>query len=395
MVARRSLERASRGMLVLLAALVLLGGRSRAAPVAMAYELTDYGSGIAVLERNSDQRRYPASLTKMLTALILMETLPADATIKVSGRAATQPGARLGLQPGNTIGRDDALKAILLESDNDAVIAAAEAAAGSVDKFVAAMNARAQKIGAEDTNFVNPTGAHDPRHFSTAHDMALIAREALGNPEFASLVRLRTATVKWSAKPQGKTITNRNKMLWAYGGCEGIKTGSTPEAGDCLAAAAARNDWRLLVVVLGATNAQPEGARLLDEGFSRYKRVRVLQRGRPSGKAKVKGGRSAQVPVSPTESFWLVMPKSVNPEVALQPEPIRLEAPVRKGQRAGKVTVMVHGKPRVTVPLVTAAAVEAAPWRWLGYLKAPAAVLFLLLATYWAMVRTRRAQSTA
>ena len=398
MCLRRSKERLSvLGLLVasLAGAVLVLLSRVSAAPPATAYQLMDYESGIVVLERNGEERRYPASLTKMLTAVMLMESLPAGAKMKVSERAAKQSGALLGLKPGDTISREEALKAILLESDNDATVAAVETAAASVEDFLKAMNARAEKMGAKDTNFVNPTGIHDPRHFSTTHDMTLIAREALRNPEFASLVRLRTATVKWSSKPQGKTITNRNRMLFDFPGCEGVKTGTTPEAGDCLAAVATRNGWRLLVVVLGAKDALTEAKHLLDQGFAGYKRIQVLKEGKAQAQASVTGGRQATVAVAPQKSFWLVMPKSVNPRLGLRAETVALQAPVKPGQRAGQVTVLVHGKPRLTVPLLTTAAVEVSPWRAAGWLKAPGATVALFLLTYWALVYTRRRESAA
>jgi len=379
-----------------LIALVVLGSRAAsAAPPAMSYELMDYDSRLVVLERNSEDRCYPASLTKIMTALLVLEHAPLRATVTVTPVAAKQSGARLGLKPGDTLSVEGALKAMLLESDNDAAVAAAEQAAGSVHQFVEWMNARAAEIGAIHTHFVNPTGAHDPRHFTTAHDMALIAREALANSTLASLVALRTATVTWSGNPKGKALTNRNKLLWTYQGCEGIKTGSTPEAGDCVAAAATRNRWRLLCVVLGATDAQAEAGRLFSQGFGAYKRIQVLEEGKARGGAPVKGGRATSVPVAPSKSFWLVMPKSVDPGLTVQTETPPLRAPVEKGAPAGRVTVRVHGKPRATIPLVATQTVPASVWRWMRWLKAPLAALVLFALTYVALVWTRRRESAA
>ena len=392
---QRSLQRLCFCGFVVVAALVLTGRIASAAPPAMSYELMDYDSRIVVLERNSEDRCYPASLTKIMTALLVLEHAPLRATVTVSPVATKQSGALLGLKAGDTLTVEDALKAMLLESDNDAAVAAAEHAAGTVEQFVEWMNARAAEIGATHTHFVNPTGAHDPRHFTTAHDLALIAREALANSTLASLVALRTATVKWSGNPKGKAVTNRNKMLWTCQGCQGMKTGSTPEAGDCVAAVATRNGWRLLCTVLGAKDAQAQAIRLFAQGFGQYKRVQVLEEGKARAEAPVKGGSAATVPVAPSKSFWLVMPKSVEPGIAVQTDTPTLQAPVEKGAHAGRVTVLVHDKPRATIPLVAAQAVPASRWRWTRLLKAPVAALALFALTYWALVWTRRRESPA
>jgi len=355
----------------------------------------DFESGIVFLEKNPDARREPASLAKIVTASLLLERMPEGYIVKVSANAARQSGALLGLKAGDTISLGDALTAMLLESDNDAAVAAAEAAAGNVEKFAAWMNAWVAQIGARNTRFVNPTGAHDPRQYTTARDMALIARAALRNPKFADLVRTRTATVKWSAKPQGKQIANRNRMLGDYQGAEGIKTGSTSQAGDCLAAAARRDGWRLIAVVLGASDAKAEATALLNRAFAQYKRLQMLERGKTITQARIIRGRRATVPLAAAESFWLVIPKKIDPVWSLSTAPEVLTAPVRRGQQAGQVTVFVNGRPRATVPLLATESVPLSRWLFLHWLKAPAAALLLFLATYWALLRARQRGSAA
>lgn len=217
--------------------------------------------------RNADVPRPPASLTKLMTAILLVEKgWDPDARIPVSARAAAETGSRLGLRAGESMPERDALTAMLLQSANDVCVALAEHAAGSEAAFVRAMNLRAEALGLHGTRFENACGHDAPGHRSTASDLYRLTEEALRHEELRARVGLRSATVRTTG---GRTfpLTNGNLLLGSYRGASGVKTGFTAKAGKCLAAVAERDGVRVVLVLLDAPDRWWTAVALFEEAF--------------------------------------------------------------------------------------------------------------------------------
>lgn len=229
--------------------------------------VVDARTGAVLYAKDPDRRLPPASTTKMLTALLLAQSLPPDASVSISPAAAATPGSDLGVHPGAKIEAKDLLYAILLISANDASAAAAERVGGSTPAFVARMNAEARKMGTANTHFVNPHGLETPDHYASARDLAQIARQAIRNPLFDAAVRTRTYPMPGGAGRPPTTLTNTNTLLWTVEGMDGIKTGYTKEAGRCFVGSATRKGRRIITVVLNSPDWQGETAALLNYGF--------------------------------------------------------------------------------------------------------------------------------
>ncbi|MDI6771740.1 MAG: D-alanyl-D-alanine carboxypeptidase family protein [bacterium] len=238
----------------------------------------DARTGRILHAREAHRRWPPASTTKILTAIIAIERLPAGAVVTVSSVAAAQrQGAVVGLETGERWPVRDLLLAMMLRSANDAAVAVAEAAYGNSKRFVEEMNTRARQLGARESRFVNPHGFEAPGHHSTALDLALIARHALRNPEFAALVRTETWELTRPGRPS-EQIVNTNRLLGRYPGADGVKTGWTAASGPSLVASATRDGRQIIVVVLNSHSVFGDAEQLLDLGF------RSVRQGAPSGR---------------------------------------------------------------------------------------------------------------
>ncbi|MDR7542902.1 MAG: D-alanyl-D-alanine carboxypeptidase [Armatimonadota bacterium] len=239
---------------------------------AEAVALVDVSSGRLLYGQAADRRMAPASTTKILTAALAIEKLPPGAVITVGpGAAAMRRGSTLGLAAGERWAADDLLHALLLVSANDAAIALAEATAGTVRRFVALMNARARALGARSSHFSNPHGLDSEDHYTTARDLALIARYALGSPRFRAIVRTETWQVRRWGLP-AEQLVNRNQFLARYQGADGVKTGMTAAAGYTFVASATRDGRQLVAVVLRSPDIYGDAERLMDFGFQLYPR---------------------------------------------------------------------------------------------------------------------------
>jgi D-alanyl-D-alanine carboxypeptidase (penicillin-binding protein 5/6) len=251
--------------------LALAAGTAASPPTvtAAAAVLVDADSGRVLYAHRPDRRWPPASTTKILTALLAAEVLPDDAPVTISLRAERERvGATVGLRAGQRWRAGDLLAALLLSSANDAAVALAEAAGGSVEAFVARMNARARQWGLTDSHFVTPHGWPRPGHYSSASDLARLATRLLANERLAALARART----WTAtRPDGtaQPLLNTNRLLWLYPGADGVKTGWVGLSGPCLVGSARRGGRRLVVVLLNATPLYEQAVALLDYGFAR------------------------------------------------------------------------------------------------------------------------------
>nr|WP_325199521.1 D-alanyl-D-alanine carboxypeptidase family protein [uncultured Oscillibacter sp.] len=314
-----------------LALACLLAGRVRAVEVsASAAVLMDMDSGRVLYERNADARMLIASTTKILTALVAIRDGNLSDTVKVSREAAYTEGSSMYLKEGEELTLETLLYGLLLCSGNDAAVAVAEHVGGGVKGFVERMNDMALELGMEDSSFANPNGLDDEEHYSTAHDMALLARAAMENETLVRIASTRTVTIG------GRTMTNHNKLLGYMDGCLGLKTGYTKAAGRTLVSCAERGGQRLIAVTLQDGNDWADHQSLYDYGFSAYPAKRMAQLGHELA-------REEGVPLIAADSFaWpLTQGEALETELELDRP---LSAPLRMGTWVGEAVFSLNGK---------------------------------------------------
>jgi D-alanyl-D-alanine carboxypeptidase (penicillin-binding protein 5/6) len=297
--------------------------------------LLDVRTGQVLYAREINKRLAPASTTKILTAILAIERFSIDTPVIISARAAAQrSGAAIGLEAGEQWTVGELLHAMLMRSANDAAVAVAEAYSGSVEAFAGEMNRKAYRIGARNSHFVNPHGLSAPGHYTTAHDLALIARYAMRLPVFASLVRQQTWTLERHDRVPHE-YSNINKFLSKYEGADGVKTGWTAAAGHCLVASATRNGWQLLAVVLHSQEIYRNASQMLDFGFEAYSPRKLAGRGDPLVTLNTNLWRSNVVGVVPTDVVAVVKRgAAVSSQIKLRSD---LHPPVAPGAPVGEV----------------------------------------------------------
>lgn len=356
----------------LLLAAVLLAGMlpRRAAAVdlnlnAKSALLMDVATGTVLYEKECHERLAPASVTKVMTMLLIMEALDdgrihLDDQVTASETAAAKGGSQIYLKAGETMPVSDMLKSIAVSSANDCACAMAELIAGSESAFVEQMNQRAAELGMADTHFVNCTGLDDSkeaeRHRTSAYDIALMSRQLLKyHPD------IKKYTTIWMDTVRGGTfgLSNTNKLIRFYSGATGLKTGFTSGAGYCLSATAKREGMELIAVVMGCESAQKRTAdckALLDYGFATYSVVRPgLKAGRT---VAVHLGKQNTVPVELTERREILVDKARRTSLTARVELAQLvPAPVEKGQQVGTISVYAGEKLLIQLPLAAAQAV--------------------------------------
>ncbi len=322
------------------------------APRAAAAVLMEPNTGTILYEKNMHVKLPPASLTKMMTMLLIMEqlekkTLRLTDIVYASEYAASMGGSQLYLEPGNKFTVDEMLKGIVLESANDASLAMAEHIAGSEQKFIEQMNERALKLGMSNTKFANPHGlpVNDEmqHHYSTAHDLALLARELLLHEKILFYTGMYEYIL---TQNNGKPfhMYNSNKMLREYPGMDGLKTGFTFTALQCLVATAKREDMRLVAIVLGEPDKPTRSAEvtaMLDYGFERFKTVTFIKKGQPLGVVSIYKGKQPEQAIAAPQSYSALLEKNdktsqFRHEVTLSDS---VKAPIRPGQTAGAVKI--------------------------------------------------------
>ena len=334
--------------------------------------LVDAETGQVLYARNANARRPIASTTKIMSALLVLERGNLEQTCQISKCAAETPQSSIWLEPGERLRLRDLLTAMLVKSANDAAAAAAESVAGSQEAFVDLMNVRARELGAANTHFTNPHGLYDPQHYSTARDLAIIARQALRNPEFCELARTTHATIPWAGKDCERVLVNKNKLLTMMRGADGVKTGYVKESGQCLVASASRGGWRLLAVLLDSPDLWVEAPALLEYGFDNFQSLQFARRGKTVAQVEVRGGEQPRVAVVPSESLTLVLPRSSHQSYDYTPRldlrRSRVSAPVRAGQQMGRLVLVAGTQELQSVNLVAGETVpRSLLWSiWLG-----------------------------
>jgi D-alanyl-D-alanine carboxypeptidase (penicillin-binding protein 5/6) len=321
--------------------------------------LMDVATGTVLAEQNAHEPLAPASVTKVMTMLLIMEAIDAGALgwedpVTASESAAAKGGSQVYLKVGETMTVSDMVKSIAVSSANDCACAMAEHLAGSEEAFVEKMNARAAELGMRDTHFVNCTGLDDDdsakNHRTSAYDIALMSRELLKNhPDIKKYTTIWMDTIRGGAFG----LSNTNKMVRFYDGCTGLKTGFTSQAGYCLSASAQREGLELVAVVMGAeTSAQRFAAckGLLDYGFSGYALVTPEAR---QAQVPVKLGKEAFVPAVPGENPRFLVEKARRGEVTVEISLAEsVAAPVSRGQKLGQLTVRLGQQVLAQIPLV-------------------------------------------
>ncbi len=331
--------------------------------------LIERDTGNILYEKNAHERLPPASMTKIMTMLLIMEaidkgTVTLDEKIRTSEYAASMGGSQIFLSPGEEMTVQEMLKGIAIGSGNDASVAMAERIAGSEEAFVAMMNNKAKQLKLENTVFQNSTGLPANEHFSTSFDMAIIAKELLKYEEitkytgkYDDYLRENTDKKFW--------LVNTNRLVKFYEGVDGVKTGYTNEAKYCLTATAKKNDMRVIAVVFGAPTTKSRNAqvsKMLDYAFAHYQTMPKYKRNELVSKAKINKGMKEEVDVVTTEPISLLMKKgesqdNVTEEVILKDKII---APVKKGDQLGTIILKKDNEVLIKSDLIANEDVKAA-----------------------------------
>lgn len=312
--------------------------------------LMDAGTGSILLEKNAHEKLPIASITKVMSMLLVMEAIESekltfDDIVQVSENAYSFGGSQVYLKPGEEFTVAEMMKAVAIHSANDATVALAEKVAGSEETFVSLMNEKAKRLGMKNTNFLDCTGLTDEGHYSTAYDIALMSRELVTkHPKILEFTSIWMDTFR-----DGKfELVNRNKLVRFYDGANGLKTGYTSKAGHCLVATAKRNNLFLISVVLGEPDSKTrfaESRKLLDFGFANYETVKLNSKGEEVQQVVVKKGLKAEVKAIFPDDVKFLMRKGSKDKVE---RVIKLQesitAPVKAGQKIGEVVYKVKGK---------------------------------------------------
>ena len=331
--------------------------------------LMDYSSGKILYEKNINEKRYPASLTKIMTAIIVLENCELSDTATVSYDAVMSLSSgyvTANLQVGEELTVEQLLYVLMVGSSNDAAIVLVEHVSGSVENFATLMNEKAKELGCTSTNFVNPNGAHDENHYSTAYDLALIAKYAMQNDTFRTLVSTTFYTLPTTNKydREDRIFRTTNSLLqldnsdradnYYYKYATGIKTGFTTPAGNCLIASANKNNLELITVVLGAGQTKDglsqrylDTLSLFDYGYNTYTLKEITSSGRVVQTLNVKNAtRNTKKLDAVVENDIYALMKQADKDSTVLPEiklNDNLKAPIKKGEIIGSVTYTVEG----------------------------------------------------
>lgn len=318
------------------------------APSAKSAILMDRASGEILYEKNADEKRPPASMTKLASMLIIMEeidkgNLKFTDQVTISEEAANMGGSQVFLEAGEVYPVSSLLKGVAIASGNDAVVALAEKVAGSTGAFVDMMNKKMKEIGATNTNFVNPHGLDAENHYSTARDMALIAKNLL---QHETILEYTSIYEEYLEKNDGtKTwLVNTNKLVRFYNGVDGLKTGFTSTAGYCLTATAKKDNFRLISVIMGSDtpeNRSSDTVKLLNYGFNSFKINIIKEKDEVLGKVRVEGGKVNFANVVLLNDATELLKNTETPEeYTFNIKIDKLKAPIKSGEVVGTAEII-------------------------------------------------------
>lgn len=314
--------------------------------------LLDADTGTIIYEKNGHEKLPPASITKIMTMLLVVEAIDAGKLkwtdkVRTSEYAASMGGSQIFLEAGEEMTVDDMLKGIAMASGNDASVAMAEKLAGTEAAFVEMMNKRAKELGMNDTHFANCNGLPVDNHYSSAHDIAIMSRELLKHKDITKYTgAYQDHLRKDSEKPFW--LVNTNKLVRFYPGADGLKTGYTSEAKFCLSATAVKDGMRVVAVVLGEPNTKTrnsEVSNMLDYAFSQYMMKTIYKKGDVIGKVQIEKGNIKEIEIIADTPYSVLMKKGASDETTQQLTiPAEIKAPITKGQVLGKLIVSQDNK---------------------------------------------------
>ncbi|MCY7765427.1 D-alanyl-D-alanine carboxypeptidase DacF [Bacillus inaquosorum] len=315
--------------------------------------LIERDTGKVLYNKNSNERLAPASMTKIMTMLLIMEALD-EGKIKMSDKvrtsehAASMGGSQIFLEPGEEMTVEEMLKGIAIASGNDASVAMAEFISGSEEEFVRKMNKKAKELGLKNTSFKNPTGLTEEGHYSSAYDMAIMAKELL---KYESITKFTGTYEDYLRENTDKKfwLVNTNRLIKFYPGVDGVKTGYTGEAKYCLTASAKKGNMRAIAVVFGASTPKDRNAqvtKMLDFAFSQYETHPLYKRNETVAKVKVKKGKQKFVELTTSEPISILTKKgedmkNVKKEIKMNDN---VTAPIQKGQELGTLVLKKDGE---------------------------------------------------
>lgn len=333
--------------------------------------LIERDTGTVLYEKNSNERLAPASMTKIMTMLLIMEAIEQgklkwNEKVRASEYAASMGGSQIFLEPGEEMTVEELMKAIAIGSANDASVAMAERIAGSEEAFVDMMNKKAHDLKLKNTLFQNSTGLPEENHYSSARDMAIMAKELLKYNEitkytgtYESYLRENTDKKFW--------LVNTNRLIRFYKGVDGLKTGYTSDAKYCSTATAEKDGMRVIAVVFGAPTSKERNAqisKMLDYAFSQYETHPLFKRNEVLGTVKIGKGEKKKVEAVTSEPISILTKKGENIEEVEKKISLHenLKAPIAKGEKVGKIKLVKDGKVILSSPLVANTDVEKANW---------------------------------
>ncbi len=346
-----------------LALLLIAPGLAVALPIpappslsARSYILADADSDHVIAEKEADTPVEPASITKIMTGYLVFQAL-AEGLISlkdkvlISAHAGHTGGSKMFIETGSLVPVEDLIKGMIIQSGNDATIALAEHIAGTEEAFVDLMNAQAAELGMKHTHYMNATGLPDPNHYSTARDILKLTR---------ALIRDFPQEYRWYSQKSftwsGIKQSNRNKLLWQDKRVDGVKTGHTDSAGYCLVSSAVDHNMRLISVVLGTKSDQArirQSQALLNYGFRFFETRRLYKRGDKLAETRIWKGAVEQLPLGVARDIYVTYPRRQSDQLSAHIErPKLLEAPVKKGDPLGKLTISLDGATLAQAPLV-------------------------------------------
>lgn len=312
--------------------------------------LMEYSTGKVVYSKKIDEKLAPASMTKIMTLLLIMEAVDEGKinltdNIPISTNASSMGGSQVFLDPNTEMKAEELIKSIAIASANDSAVAMAEAISGTTANFVSRMNSRAKELGCKNTNFKNVHGLDEEGHYSTAYDMALIARELL---KYEQILKYTSTYEAYLNKPNGTStwMVNTNKLIKYYTGLDGLKTGYTKNAGYCLTSTAKRNDMRLISVVMKEPTSQvrnSETISLLNYGFSNYKIKTILKKEQKLGTIEVQNGKKEFVDITLQEDATNLESINDNKEYSFNIVTDKVKAPLKKGDKVGTLELTEQG----------------------------------------------------
>ena len=318
------------------------------APNAKSAIMIEASTGEILFQKNKDEKLAPASMTKMMSMLLIMEeiengNLKWNEMITTSEKASSMGGSQIFLKVGEKMTVEDLLKGVAIASGNDAVVALAERVSGSEEQFVKRMNTRAQDLGLKNTNFINATGLTADNHYSTAYDMSLIAKELVKHEKILEF----TSTYEDYLRKDTKSpfwLVNTNRLVRFKEGVDGLKTGFTDEAGYCLTATMKKDNMRLITVVMKEENTSKRSAdttKMLDYGFNIYMVQTILDEKTTIEKKKVELGKTLTTEIVPKENITILNKKSEEQKnITYKTNINKIIAPVKKGDKVGTIDII-------------------------------------------------------